>query len=494
MNDDKYKKVEFFLILFIIILGFYYMYLAFNTQMLGEDEASYINLAKEFMNFEYLSNPYVVIPFIPLFYSSIFFILGTSLGLAKAIIAAFGILTLIVVYLFCKKIDKTAFFGINIFGLTSISIILTISYFTHFMLISYTEIPIAFFSILIAYLLLEFKTTKNAILVGIIIGLANYVKSSAVIFPAVLVLFALAVYFFNKDKRFLKLSLIAFLISMLIITPFILRNLILFKYPQVEGLNLFFKPPIAPSWASSEIVKTLSLSINLADVFGYLAFFLGIFGVVYAILEKSKKMLIILSIFLFFILIFYVRNFFGWAISDPRYFSIVFPEIAIIGGYYISKVANLKKYLPLLLVVFFIYSLYISMSVAISTSQSQRYPNNYIDALKWVKLNTNKNDLTFTAYGGSLSYYGERKNLWATFDEFPEVMTTTNSTRIYEILKNYNASYILVWRGILADRWIIPESNIYGAFTYNFLNQVYADKTHFNLTYSNDDNFIFKML
>ena len=108
---------------------------------------------------------------------------------------------IILIYLFCKKIDKTSIYGINAFGLASISIILTIFYFTHFMMIAYTEIPIAFFSMLFAYLMIDFKDVKKSILVGVVIGLAIYVKSSAIILPMVLFLFYIANYALRRDKK-----------------------------------------------------------------------------------------------------------------------------------------------------------------------------------------------------------------------------------------------------------------------------------------------------
>jgi len=503
MSESKYKMVELAFILFIIILGFYYIYLAFNTQMLGEDEASYFSLAKDFMKFEYKQDPYVVIPLVSLFYVPFFYLLGASLGLAKAVIAMFGILTIIMIYLFCKKLDKTTFFGINIFGLASISILLTISYFTHFMLISYTEIPIAFFSILFLYLLLDFNDMKKAVFLGFVIGLSFYMKTSALIFPIVLFIFSAVKYFIKKDKRFFKLSLISCIIFAAFIIPFALRNIILFNYPFIDGLNSFFAIPsnLIPAWNSAEITRALSLSVNLFDVFGYVALFLSIFGIVYAFESKNEKIFFATFMFLLFVLIFYVRNFFGAGISDPRYFSVVFPEIALIGGYYIGKVVGIKKYLPIILIIFLVFAVYSSITIALSTEQSQRYPNDYINALKWFKQNTNKNNVVFTAYGGSLSYYGERKNIWATsIDEFPELMHSTDSTYIYSTMKKYNVSYILVWRGVLSSDWIIPQSNIIGVFTYNFVTQVDGDKQHFNMTYSNTnsqgqtDNFIFKVL
>jgi 4-amino-4-deoxy-L-arabinose transferase-like glycosyltransferase len=476
------------------------MYLASNTQMLGEDEVGYLDLAKDFMKTNYPKSSYVIPPLTSLTYTVFFYIFGSSLSLAKAVITIFGFLTIIMVYLFCKKLDKTTFFGINVFGLASISILLTIMYFTHFMLISYTEIPIAFFSVSFIYFLLDFKSVKNAVILGLVMGLSIYAKSSALIFPLILFLFFLVKYIYKKDRYSFKLAIISCFIALLIILPFILRNLILFKYPYLEGFNIFFKPPTTgTSWGTGAVTKALSIPIDYFGLFGYIAVFSSIFGIVYSIQIKNEKMLLVIFMFLLFLLTYYVRSFLSMGIGDPRYFSIIFPEIAIIGGYYLGKVATCKKYLSIIIVIFFIFAFYTSVTVALSTSQSQRYPNDYIEAIKWIKQNTPEDALIFTAYGGSLKYYGDRTAFWASFNEFPEVMTSTNSTRIYNILKSYNISYILVWRGILAQNYIVPESNLIGAFTYNFLNQVYNDKEHFNMTYSNTnsqgqpDNFVFKL-
>ena len=153
------------------------------------------------------------------------------------------------------------------------------------------------------------------------------------------------------------------------------------------------------------------------------------------------------------------------------------------------------------MVLFFIFAVYTSINVAITTEQSQRYPNDYINALKWLNRNTDKDDNIFTAYGGSVGYFAERNTVWAiSMDEFPDLMHSTNSTYIYNTLKDYNISYILIWRGILSSDWIIPESNIIGVFTYNFVEHVQNDTEHFNLEYSNTnsqgqaDNFIYKLL
>ena len=108
------------------------------------------------------------------------------------------------------------------------------------------------------------------------------------------------------------------------------------------------------------------------------------------------------------------------------------------------------------------------------------------------KTNTKEDSIVFTAYGGSLDYFAERNVIWV-IDEFPDVMHTSNSTYIHDTLKKYNISYILIWRGIVAQDYIVPQSNLIGAFTYNFVNVVSQDQENFDAVFQNQDNIIFKL-
>ena len=72
-------------------------------------------------------------------------------------------------------------------------------------------------------------------------------------------------------------------------------------------------------------------------------------------------------------------------------------------------------------------------------------------------------------------------------------MTTTNSTIIYNDLLEQKADYIYLWQGIVADNYVVPQSNLFGVFTTNFLNVVSADKTHFQQVFSNDIGVIFML-
>jgi hypothetical protein len=222
------------------------------------------------------------------------------------------------------------------------------------------------------------------------------------------------------------------------------------------------------------------------------ALILGIFGAVYVLSLKEEKLYLPVFLTVLFILLFNIRSLTGLEVGESRYFAVVFPYAALVGSYFLEGLYKKNKMLLPIVALVIVLSLYMSFSVALSTNATQRYPQNYISALQWIDSNTPKDAKIFTAYEGSLKIFGERDNVWA-MDEFPELMTTQDSTYIYDTLEKYNASYILIWRGIVAENYIIPESNLIGAFTYNFLNVVSNDTEHFNATYQNQDNIIFKL-
>jgi len=90
--------------------------------------------------------------------------------------------------------------------------------------------------------------------------------------------------------------------------------------------------------------------------------------------------------------------------------------------------------------------------------------------------------------------FAERDRLWNQLEEFPSIMTTQNSTYIYQTLKKYNITHILIWRGVVAENYIVPESNLLGAFTYNFVNIVLNDTIHFKNLYSNQNNAVLEVV
>jgi 4-amino-4-deoxy-L-arabinose transferase-like glycosyltransferase len=409
---------------------------------------------------------------------------GATLAISKVVTALFGMLTLLVVYLIGKKFGWVT-------SLSSTAILLSIPLFTHLMMISYVDIPIAFFAALALYFFLQPSSTKNSIITGVILAMSFYAKSSGLFLVVGFFLYSIARYFYKKDVN-LKLAFITCIVFAILISPWVIKNLIFYKYPYLEGINIFFKLPIDyPSWIT-QALATLSPSINYYENFGYISLILVIFGAIYALQVKEEKLYLPIFLLILFILLFYLRPLISVAIEEPRYFSIIFPYIAIIGAFFLNGLYDKNKNFMFVIIAVILLSLYFSLSVALNTNSSQRYSQDYIQALQWLKSNTPSNANIFTAYEGSLRIFADRNDVWA-MTEFPELMTTQNSTYIYDTLKKYNVDYILIWRGIVADKYVIPESNLIGAFTYNFVNMVSSDTKHFNATYQNQDNIIFKL-
>jgi 4-amino-4-deoxy-L-arabinose transferase-like glycosyltransferase len=497
---NKERTIETAFLFLILILGIFYIYLATQTAFLGEDEATYFSLGKQISNLEYPTTNHLGIPitapiFVPMIYAFFFVLFGPSLALAKIISVVFGLLTLLVVYLLGRKI--------NIYvGIFSVSVLFSIFLFTHFMLIAYVDVPIAFFSVISLYLITKVDSKKSAILAGIALGISYYVKESGLFITFVLFAYSLFVYLFEKDKNQLKLYLLVFTVSLVLVSVNVIKNLALFNYPYLMILDMFFPSPTASAssaWSSAAIQSPpLSSITDFANIFSWVPLILSALSLIYIFMEwkeiKIKSISFSTFLFCLFMIGFIFLYVIGKAIAESRYFILIFPQLALISGFYLWKLKEYKKYFLVIIIPLVLFGVYSTISIAISTSQTSRFPVNYIEALDWIKDNTPKSSLIFTTYGGSVKYFADRDIVWSSIEEFPQLMTTQNSTYIYDTLKKYNVSYILVWSGVLSQNYIIPESNIAGVFTYNFLNTVSSDTQNFNATYQNQDNIIFRVV
>ncbi|MFQ6020448.1 MAG: glycosyltransferase family 39 protein [Candidatus Aenigmatarchaeota archaeon] len=487
-------KKEYIGLILILIIGILFIYLAPQTNLLGEDEEVYFSLGKEFSQgkfplFKHTGGPANVVPLLPLIFVPFFLLFGTSLGVAKMVVAIFGILTIIMVYFIGRQYGLVA-------AISSIAILLSIPIFVQLSMLSYTDIPIAFFSILAMFIFMKLDSSKKAILGGVILALAFYTKQTGSFLALVFLLYGAYKYVFKKDKKYIKFIFTSLIIFGVLIAPWIIKNIIFYNYPYFEGLNLFF-PGTAlgtqiPQWMV-EAVSTLSPRINFISAFGHIALIITLFGIIFIALKKEEKFFLPILMFVMFFAIFYFGSFTGRIISEARYFTVILPQLAIIGGLFLQKLSENKKTYLLIVIIIIGVSIFSGLSLAFAISNSVRYPSDYVEALKWIKENTPQDSKIFTAYSGSVKIYADRNSVWG-IEEFPDVMTTQDSNYIYRILKNNNVSYILIWSGILSDRYIIPESNLFGAFTYNFLNVVNKDQEHFKVVFQNQNNIIFELM
>jgi hypothetical protein len=499
-------KLELIFVLILVIIGIYYIYLASGTQMLGEDEAGYVRMAREFSQLTYPeiepdSSQNSFSPFISLIISFFMWVFNTAdvLALGKAIIAFFGILTLFVVYLIGKRENTVA-------GICSAMLLFMIPFFTNSMFLLYLEIPIAFFSALSLYLFLKMGSIKSAIFLGLILGISNYVKSDGIFLAIGVFSIVIIKYFWKKDKSSMKLMLISIITASIIIFPLFVRNVILYNYPYIEGFNSLFsllgikiKTIIpTPKWIS-EVTKTITPTVDYSFYIGWGSIFLTIVGATWAYYSKNKTLLLSISLILLFFALYFIRGITLVSIIEPRHLSIIYPFFPIIGGVYLgavfneAKVSKKFKWLVLVIIVIIIvFSIWTSFNTAISTHDSVRYSSAFMEAVKWIDKNTPKDSVIFTALGGPLVYYG-RLTFWNKMEEFPDVMTTQNATFIKDTLLKYNVTHILVYSGIVANNYIVPGSNFLGLFTYNFVNVANKNQNIFIPVFSNQETIVYQI-
>lgn len=502
-KTEKYLEIAF--VGLLIALGIYYMWLAAGTAMLGEDEQEFYNLGKFFAQGEYpTSNAYACIyQFGSLIYAFIFFIFGASLGAAKAVSAFFGMLTLILLYAIGKR------YSIH-FGIFSTLLLFSMTLFSHSSMLAYQDVAIVFFSLLLMYMFARMSNLYQAFTVGALLSIAYYTKVVSIVLAIALLFYVAYQFFTKKNIAYIKLSFFALAVFGMFLTPLIARSFILYNFPGIEGLNLFFKNNPCQSWAwagaaSTEVVKAITMGqISLqfyVSTLGWLVLCLTIFGFALLITDKSERKndIVILSA-IFSVISILALNLIlltGQKGLEPRHFILIFPQLAIIGGYFLYRTNEWKKWAALIIIPILIFSVWTSISVAQSTHNSQRYPSDYVEAMKWIKDNTSSDARIFTTYTGSLGYYAEREGVWTAdpciSNYFINLMTTKNSSAIYDALKDCNINYILIWRAIVAENYIIPQSNIWGVFTYSFVDTVSGDTQHFESVFSNQNNLVLKI-
>lgn len=502
IDIDK-KVVEKAFLVFLIVLGVFYLYMASMTPFKGEDEIAYLRCGEQLAELKY---PAALSPLVPLVYAPFFVIFPEMyhLAIAKMVVCAFGFATLFVVYRIGKKHGVMA-------GIFSVTILLSMRYFTHYMMLSYVEIPIAFFSALVVYLALKIETLKHSIILGVVLALGFYTKASGIILIMAVLLYAFILLMFYDDKKYFKLAILACIISGLLITPYAIRNMMIFNYPYVEGLNMFFTPPQSVlRMATGELVffekpthsyyrDAASMTkphMNYIDTIGELALLLAFMGAVYGISTRYRAFRIPITVCFLFTAAFLFMG------GESRYFSIIYPQIAIIGGIFLGEVTDIFKndkkqhiIVSVILVAIVGYlSLSSSLAMAIQTSHSERYSPEYKDALRWMRNNTPDDSYIFTVYGGSTYYYAKRDAAWNIIPEFPLMMEpTSNSTYIYETLKKYGITHIFIDRGLVAESYFVPHLNIVGLFSTHFVNSVMADFEHYTAVYVGEGTAILEL-
>ena len=480
MNMPKISraKLELLLLVGIAVILFYY---ASKAPLTAEDEAVYIDLARKiqqnhglYPTWDYssmnsktgeLGAPKRTLPLLSYVLSPF-----STLPMWKMVMAMFGILTMVMIYFFAEKYVKKGT------GIIASMTLFSVPLFVAYSLIAYTDIPIAFFSIASLYFFLG-DGKKNSIISGVFLGLGMLTKFSILILPV-------ALFFYAIHKGRFKSWAIMFLISMVLLMPWVARNYYFFGfgfYPVFDDIQLFlFGNPYPPQFGQELAGAQQSISfLTLISYLGTSIIFLSILGSLYSYFEK--KDIGFLSILI--IMIFLITLYSGIAgFMDVRYFVVILPELAILTVIgWNSLFENHKRLIAISIIGIILSSLIMGVTQAMGSSMLTRYTEEYVDALGWVKQNTNKTDFLMTTFCGGAIFYSERDCVWPV-KYMREVMTTQSDEEILDILQKYNVKYILVDGDYVSQSYVVQGSNIAGVYTFNFLN-IIGNSTKFKLVY-----------
>ncbi len=364
---------------------------------------------------------------------NIFFGLNAADFGMKLVSPIFGSLSLVLTFLILDKLfgKKTAFYSIIFATFLPINIFYSV--------ISYTESIMAFFVLLSMYLVMS----NRFILGSIAFGISLLSKYNAV-FSLPLIIYIM--HKNNKSREFFKKFFIFGSITILIFSPWIIRNYIALGNPLWPFFTSVFG-----GYESAETFKGNNIS-SLLNINNLFTLYLGIFGVpegsyqnifffdipfieilfpvwilatilflVPILFYSSKKtafskinMLILVWIAPHLLLIaLYVIN---TSNAYSRLLVPVVPLLSVIWGLGFSFVIDkLHKFKA---VIFFILAILIIVFVAaefVKVTLASRAWNFYEDDFDWVKKNTGK-DAVFAAGGQCLSYNLNRFTLNPTTD------------------------------------------------------------------------------
>ena len=337
----------------------------------------------------------------------------------KFVSPAFGILSIIFSFLVIRKLvnSKIAFYSVLFLAFIPI--------FIDYSVISYTESTLSFFVILSVYYLINDKP----VLSGIAAGLSVLAKYNGVFILPVLV-YILHKKYGNK-KLFYKNAFAVVAISLLIASPWLIRNFILLGNPIWPFLNLIFSGIEAKSYSSLDFSRMVLFAyfgfFGIPDGnYSLLSFFdihyfnlllpIWLIGTLIFVMPlfigfKTKKetgylIVWVLSYLILFFL--YVVNV-GWAVS--RMMLPAFPAIAILWAFGFEKLqsknfSKLVNVVFILVVIGFVFTEFAKMGLAADAWEF------YSRDFDWVKTNT-KSDAIFVANGQCIPYNIERTALYA---------------------------------------------------------------------------------
>ncbi len=501
------KKTEIILLFLILsVILFLELRVTFNTPISFGDEGFHTRMAqwiaeeKEYptwVTFEGSNlerNSFERPPVWNFLEASFLFILGFHESIIKFLTPFIAVLTSIALFVLVKRLynEKVAFIA------SIISIV--IPSFVTYSVLFYTDVLYTFYFMLFVLtfiLALKCGEKKYWIVSGVFGALAFLTKTTGVA-VYLFIVFAF-VYQLVKERKLMmvKRYFILVLISVLLISPFFIRNFFYYKTPTCSfPLPFFSKSGCAIDKFESkyqfagrtEQVGT-EVSPTKMGITNYLAFAYGniwfvvlglICGLLLLFIRRSNiDILIIISLITIFYLLIQPSQ---RAEDLARYTLGWVPIIAIIAAIYFEAVYNFirkyQKYIALIVFVIVIILGYQALTEKLNTIfQVKQFSPLFFEACDWIKGNTPENSLLFTVWSHRAVYSCQRNSI----GNFADISLSRDLNYTLSVAKEKDITHIFI------QKFSIDSSNSHLSEKYDldFIQFLDSHPEHFKNIYEN---------
>ena len=411
---------------------------------------------------EILHEKIVIPPLYSIIQSFMWLIAGES-GV-KFLIPVFSVLTAAMLYLFFRRIKKPNT------GLAAAFIFLSMPSLVTYSVLNYTDALLCLMftcSAYFGYLAFESRKLSHSVMTGAFAGLTFLSKGSGFLIIAILILYFLLSMKFKKIVNW-KTMLLILIVSVVIVSPWIARSLLLYnavcyhpillkgcdpttdvEIPKLQGLEFAGRIEKTGTEASVWDIGFL----NYADfAFGWAALLLFIFGIANLIVDRKKTNLLFVSWFLIFIPIFYMSTIevlgaTGRAEDTARYTLPLIISMAAIARIFVEDIfESLKKHsraFGALLVIILLVPLVFFAQQKLDTMKGVKgFSVAFFQGCNWVEKNTPKDSILFSIYAHQTMYFCDREAI-SFLPDNAEIQLTNNDTS-YEHLKLHGINYVFI--------------------------------------------------
>jgi len=420
----------------------------------------------------------------PLFILTEAFFFQFGATAVKFMLPIFAMLTSFILYIFLKKtVNAEA-------GIFSVLLLMTTPSLITYGVLSYVDtlmILLLTCSLYFGYMAIESDNQRGAILSGIFAGLATLTKITA---PIVFVI--LGLYFLFRKKRNWKIILTIILIAAILVSPWIIRNVVSFggicygptdckaitDIPIIHDESLQFAGKNTGGGTEGSVMS-IGIMNYASFAFGWLLLFLSLFGISNAIVDKKKINIFMLIVMLSIFPIFFFYS--SRAEDAARWTLPMVIGMASLAGIFLSKSYSWlkKKNIILAMIIIAIVimgSWYIGQEKLNTMESVKAFSSGFFHACDWVKVNTPTDSLLLSIYAQQTAYNCNRRVSTAVPDLY-EIMLTNDNTA-YTRLKAHGYDYIFVMVGLITQE-AYSES-----FSYDFY-QYLATSDNYELVFDN---------